>query len=65
MIIVYTFFFGMVLVTISYTMLCTSLHSSSGTLSTRYNPLNLFSTVWITGTLIEFCIVYKKTNKIL
>ena len=36
------FFFGMVLVTaLSVTNLC---HSSSGTLSTRFNPLNLFVT---------------------
>ena len=42
------FFFGVVLVTASCTMLWTSIHSSSGILSTRYNPLNLFisSTVW-------------------
>ena len=38
------FFFGMVLVTTSCTMLWTSIHSSSGTLSTRSNPLNLFIT---------------------
>ena len=36
------FFFGMVLVTASCTVLWTSVHSSSGTLSTRSNPLNLF-----------------------
>ena len=35
------FFFGMVLVTASCTMLWTSIHSSSDTLSTRYNVLNL------------------------
>ena len=35
------FFFGMVLVTASCAMLHTSIHSSSGTLSTRSNPLNL------------------------
>ena len=44
------FFFplGMILVTTSCTMLWTSVHSFSGTLSTRSNPLNLFvtSTVW-------------------
>ena len=38
------FFFGMVLVTASCTLLQTSVHSSSGTLSTRSNPLNLFVT---------------------
>ena len=38
------FFFGMVLVTTSYAVLQTSIHSSSGTRSTRSNPLNLFST---------------------
>ena len=35
------FFLGMVLVTASYTMPLTSIHSSSGTLSIRSNPLNL------------------------
>ena len=42
------FFLGMILVTTSCTMLWTSVHSFSGTLSTRSNPLNLFvtSTVW-------------------
>ena len=38
------FFFGMVFVTASCTMLWTSIHSSSGTLSTRCNFLNLFLT---------------------
>jgi len=37
-------FFGMVLVAASCTMLRISVHSSSGTLSTRSNPLNLFIT---------------------
>ena len=36
------FFLGLVLVTASYTMSRTSIHSSSGTLSIRSNPLNLF-----------------------
>ena len=36
------FFFGMVLVTVSCTMLQTFVHSSSGTLSPRSNPLILF-----------------------
>ena len=35
------FFLGIILVTASCTMLPTSVHSSSGTLSTRSNPLNL------------------------
>ena len=38
------FFFGMVLVIASCTMFWTSIHGSSGTLSTRSNPLNLFFT---------------------
>ena len=38
------FFFGMAFVTASYTVLWTSIHSSSGTLSTGSNPLNLFVT---------------------
>ena len=38
------FLLGMVLVTASHTMLWTSVHSSSDTLSTGYNPLNLFIT---------------------
>ena len=38
------FSFGMVLVTASCTMLQTSIHSSSGTLFTRSDPLNLFVT---------------------
>ena len=36
------FFLGMVLITVSCTMSWTSVHSSSGTLSIRYSPLNLF-----------------------
>ena len=36
------FFFGLVLFTASWTILQTSVHSSSGTLFTRSNPLNLF-----------------------
>ena len=39
-----SFFFEMVLATSSYTMLRTSVHSSSGTLSTKSNPLTLFGT---------------------
>ena len=35
------FFLGMFLVPVSYTMSQTSVHSSSGTLSIRSNPLNL------------------------
>ena len=38
------FFFLMVLVTDSHTYLQTSVHSSSGTLSIRFNLLNLFLT---------------------
>ena len=34
------FFLGMALITTSYTMLRTSVHSSTGTLSIRSNPLN-------------------------
>ena len=37
------FFLGMVLITASRTMLQTSVHSSSGTLSIRSNPLNHLS----------------------
>ena len=37
------FFSGMVLITASCTMLQTSIHSSSGTLHIRSNPLNHFS----------------------
>ena len=42
------FFLGMVLIPVSCTMSRTSLHSSSGTLSTRFNPLNL---LFITSTV--------------
>ena len=38
------FLWGMVLITASCTMSWTSVHSSSGTLSIRSNPLNLFVT---------------------
>ena len=38
------FFLGMVLITASYTTSRTSIHSSSGTLSIKSNPLNLFFT---------------------
>ena len=38
------FFLGMVLITASCTMSWTSIHSSSGTLSTRSNPLSLLLT---------------------
>ena len=38
------FFLGMVLINTFYTMLRTSAHSSSGSLSIRSNPLNLFVT---------------------
>ena len=59
------FFLGMVLIPVSCTMSQTSFHSSSGTLSTRSSPLNLFLTstvyskLWnrikyIQGSLIGF-----------
>src|SRR5574337_667739 len=38
------FFLGMVLIPVSCTMSRTSIHSSSGTLSMRSSPLNLFLT---------------------
>ena len=38
------FFLGMVLIPVSYTMSWASVHSSSGTLTIRSNPLNLFLT---------------------
>ena len=38
------FFFGMILVTVSYTLLQISVHTCLGTLYTRSNPLNLFVT---------------------
>ena len=38
------FFLGMVLILVSYTVSWTSFHNSSGTLSIRSNPLNLFLT---------------------
>ena len=38
------FFLGMVLIPVSCTVSWTSIHSSSGTLSIRSNPLNLFVT---------------------
>src|SRR5574340_1191158 len=38
------FSIGMVLITVSYTKSQTSVHSSSGTLSIRSSPLNLFLT---------------------
>ena len=40
----YFFFFGMVLIPVSCTVLQTSVHSCSGILSTRSSPLNLFVT---------------------
>ena len=45
-------FLGIILVTTSCIMLETSVHGSSGTLSTRSNSLNLFvtSTVWSEGS---------------
>ena len=40
------FFLGMVLISASCTVSRTSVHNSSGTLSIRSNPLNLFVTCW-------------------
>ena len=40
------FFLGKVLIPVSYTMSWTSIHSSSGTLSIKSNPLNLFLTLY-------------------
>ena len=45
--ILHFFFLGMILATASCTMLRIFVHSSSGTLSTRSNPLNLFVTCTI------------------
>ena len=54
-------FLGMALITTSHTILCTSIHTSSGTLSIGWNPLNLFltSTVrdlirWYLNNLVVF-----------
>ena len=65
------FFLGIVLVTTSCTMLQTSVHSSSGTLSTRSNLLNLFVTPtvfmswtrgknlwWESGTILSSCLIW-------
>ena len=41
---IYFFSMGMVLIPVSCTMSRTSIHSSSGTLSIRSSPLNLFLT---------------------
>ena len=59
------FFLGVVLITASGTILLTCIHSSSGTLSTRANPLSLSltSTVWeLMSTVISmscFCWLYR------
>ena len=45
------FFLGMVLITTPCTMSRTSVHSSSGTLSIRSNPLNPFVTSTVTSTV--------------
>ena len=52
------FFLGMVLIPVSYTMSGTSIHSSSGTLSIRSSPLNLFftSTVYVQYIHIYVCV---------
>ena len=49
------FFLGMVLIPVSCTMSRISIHSSSGTLSIRSSPLNLFltPTVWSLGIWIR------------
>ena len=49
------FFFVMALLTASYTILWTSVHSSSGTLLTRSSPLNLF----ITSTVNSYGVWFK------
>ena len=46
-----SFPFGIVLVTASYTMLQTSMHSSSDTLSTRSNPVCYFHCIIIRGLI--------------
>ena len=43
----HVFFLGMIFIPLSYTMSWTSIHSFSGTLSIRSNPLNLFVTFTI------------------
>ena len=48
------FFLGMVLIPVSCTMLCTSVRSSSGTLSIRPSPLNLF----LTSTVINLITLF-------
>ena len=48
------FFFRMVLLPVSYTMSRTSAHSSSGTLSIRSSPLNLFHTFTVLSLGIWF-----------
>ena len=52
------FFFGVVLFTASCTILLTSVHSSSSTLLTRSNPLNLFitSTAYLLGIWYKWCL---------
>ena len=55
------FFLGMVLMTASCTRSQTSVHSSSGILSIRYNPLNLFvtSTVYLQGICFRSYLVFR------
>ena len=48
-------FFGMVLIAASWTMLHTSIHSSSGTLYIRYNPLNHSSPPLCNYMGFDFC----------
>ena len=52
------FFFEIVLVTVSCTMLQIAVHSSSGTLSTRANSLNLFITSTMVLAIIEWSSVF-------
>ena len=67
------FFLGIVLVTTYCTMLQTSVHSSSGTLSTRSSPLNLFVTPtvcmpwtrvknlwWESDTILSSCLIWPR-----
>ena len=55
------FFLGIVLIPASCTMSWTSIHSSSGALSIRSNPLNLF----VTSTLLEFLVSTRNFRAIL
>ena len=52
------FFLGMVLISTSCTMLWTSVHSSSGALSTRSNPFNLFVTSTVFAVSPPGCLLW-------